>query len=244
MKLPQTLILFGILVVAVVGSAYAWWQSSQTPTTGESAEEGSIIPPVFYTEPEMAIKAEGRIPQPLYWYVEGDLAYVTDPEVGISFQYPSSWGRLTTEDENGLCQTFTNEEPCNQRIYVFADLKYAGIFLVAETRGHQEAPIGRGGFWGDSAGAITPEYLTSCLWDETCTTIVNKNGVKIGKFSTVYAPYDEPDKTVDDFYIVHSSRSPYYGLMFSVERIKDTNASIGRDFENTVIQSLTVSSAP
>lgn len=164
-----------------------------------------------------------------------------DPVTGISFSYPPRWGAVSIGDERGACGADYKEDPCNFRYYSFKELQAAGIFLVAETKGHAENPVGRGAFWGDNAGSIDEDYQEKCGMNTHCTLIENSQGLVLAKYTAMIFDYGEglPDGKA---YEVYSSQGPYYGILLSPLRIKGEGTEIEKTFEETVVHTLKLSS--
>ena len=156
-----------------------------------------------------------------------------DDDLGISFKYPASWGEVTINNEKGTCLQNYTADDCNFRTLLFKDTSNDALFLTAETKGHQSNPVGRGGFWGDIAGDVGPEYLAECEEATNCSLYRNKKGL-------VFAVY-EADPPPEEMgyrpkrYVVYNPDSQYYGLVLSSIRMSSYTPDVDRIFQETVI---------
>ncbi len=163
-----------------------------------------------------------------------------DEVLGISFEYPSKWGKLTVLDERGKCSEDYLVDSCNQRLLIFEELNTNGeIFLATETLGHKNNPIGRGGFWGDKAGLITSDYLNLCKMQDECQKLITDNSVVFAKYTHHIFDWNDTEegaKTIDDEYHLYRSDHEYYGYVLSPIRIKSAGSEIESEFEKTIIK--------
>jgi hypothetical protein len=158
-----------------------------------------------------------------------------DETLGLTFDYPSDWGEVTVNDEKGRCSQDYALDDCNFRTLIFKDISSQAIFLSAETKGHQDNPIGRGAFWGDVAGSITSDYLSSCEQRNNCSIVKNSNDVSF----IVYEANPPPEEMgyQPERYYVHNPDNQYYGLVLSSHRINSQSPENNRMFKEIVIDS-------
>lgn len=146
-----------------------------------------------------------------------------------------SGGDITTDDEGGKCATNYSADDCNFRSLFFKEIYSHAIFLTAETRGHHDNPIGRGGFWGDLAGLVTADYLTDCEQNQKCKIVQNKNGVSFAVYEADPPPEEmgyQPER-----YYVYNPNNQYYGVVLSSNRLDTHSPENNRLFKETVIES-------
>jgi len=158
-----------------------------------------------------------------------------DETLGLTFDYPSDWGEVTVNDERGSCSQDYALDDCNFRSLLFKDISSQAIFLSAETKGHQDNPIGRGAFWGDMAGSITFNYLSLCEQRNNCSIVKNSNGVAFIMYEADPPPEEmgyQPER-----YYVHNPDSQYYGLVLSSHRINSQSPENNRMFKEILINS-------
>lgn len=159
-----------------------------------------------------------------------------DNELGIAFDYPASWGEITTENERGKCSASYSADDCNFRNLLFEEMYSAAIFLSAETKGHHDNPVGRGAFWGDYAGNITSNYLTECRQNQNCSVVENSNGVSLAMYDADPPPEEigyQPER-----YYIYNPNSQYYGLVLSSHRLDGFSPENNRLFKEVIVESL------
>jgi hypothetical protein len=163
----------------------------------------------------------------------------SDQDTGVSFTYPSAWGEVTIQNERGECAE-SLQDPCNMRTYSFEDLVEGGVFLVMETHGHEENPVGRGAFWGDDIGSITETFTEACSNESSCELFTNDEGVVFAKRTMEVFDWnmEEDSEPTDSMYDTYSDAGFYYAVRLSPLHIKNAGESIVKDFESTVVASL------
>lgn len=166
---------------------------------------------------------------------EGKTQTYRDEVLGIMFEYPAAWGEITVGDEKGWCPADYSEDECNFRTLLFKDAYTAGTFLAAETRGHHNNPVGRGGFWGDLAGNISAEYVAECESTERCTIMKNNNGLSFALYAADPPP-EEMGYRPERYYIFNPNNQ-YYGIVLSSHRLDSASSENNRLFKETVIDS-------
>ncbi|MDQ1299714.1 MAG: hypothetical protein QG636_382 [Patescibacteria group bacterium] len=245
-------ILCALLTIILLGaSAYFYFLYSGTlmDFSGENVTENTIA--ISEPETESGLISHNRV-EP---YVpisptavrNGDLTVVTDPEVGIVFEYPADWGPLSVKDERGTCSgQVAKSDPCNQRTYSFDQIA-GGIFMSAQTGLSRNYPVGRGPYWGDSAAKLTSEFIygpyppgSVSLWKSGSTLMISNSGLSIRKLidTNYITSGDEPGRVVT-FYHLSQPERPYQGILLTQERLTDdTNSNIGRLFEEVLVKSL------
>ena len=140
-----------------------------------------------------------------------------DDSLGITFEYPAVWGEITVNDESGNCPSGYVADDCNFRTLLLNDSSTAAIFLSAETKGHKDNPIGRGGFWGDLAGNISSNYLSECGKIQGCRVVTNGNNVTFALYKA-----DPPPKEMGfmpERYYVYNPNGQYYGIVLSSSEV-------------------------
>jgi hypothetical protein len=158
-------------------------------------------------------------------------------EIGIAFEYPASWGDITSEVEKGDCPSDYRADSCQQITLTFSGL--GRIFFAAETLGHENFPVGRGGFWGDGAGEVTPNYLDMCDATQTCKKVSSEHGVLFARYYEPLFDWDTDSELPPSSsrYLLKHKDNEYYGLILSPRRMLDVSEDIEAVFENTVIKS-------
>jgi hypothetical protein len=171
----------------------------------------------------------------------GDTSLLTDKQTNISFSYPTAWGPIEIEEEQGGC-TPTINDPCNLRMYIFSGSKVSGLFLVTETAGHHEDPPGRDGFWGDGAGSITESFASGCTPKNNCELITNEEGTIIEKGKGLWEfGDDEVSAAKKTVYDTFSEKGPYHGFILTASRFSAPGSAEEKQFEEVVIGSLKLS---
>ena len=158
-----------------------------------------------------------------------------DAELGIAFEYPAVWGEVTIDDEAGICLPDYVADDCNFRTLLLENVYLGAIFLSAETKGHSDNPVGRGGFWGDLAGDISSNNLSECDQELGCSTVTNSNSVTFALHEADPPPEEmgyQPER-----YYVYNPDNQYYGLVLSSHRLDSSSPENGRLFKEIVVES-------
>ncbi len=158
-----------------------------------------------------------------------------DSDLGISFDYPASWGEITIDNEPGNCPSGYSADDCNFRTLLVKDVNSAGIFLTAETKGHSDNPIGRGAFWGDPAGNISLTYQAECTNSQGCTLVTNSNDVTFALYEADPPPEEmgyQPER-----YYVYNPNNQYYGIVLSSHRLNSQSSDNSKLFREIVVES-------
>lgn len=173
--------------------------------------------------------------------VKGDIVSVVDTQTGISFTYPSVWGKLQIlEDENDCPVSI--KEPCVNRSYeVFvAGATYPKTIIAVETESYSKYPRGRGGSLSDYAGyALTPvkDWCTEAV---QCELVANTQGTVFAKKKGVLIDMEEPASKRNERigYYVTSDKGPYKGIFLTAADMVDPADSVTKVFESVVVGSL------
>jgi len=95
-------------------------------------------------------------------------------------------------------------------------------------------PIGRGGFWGDVAGEISPSYLSDCEENQECDIVTNDNSVTFAVYKADPPPEEmgyQPER-----YHVYNPNNQYYGVVLSSHRLNSSPEN-QRLFQEVLIKS-------
>lgn len=178
-------------------------------------------------EPEVVLKeSDGRYSVETKTYRDDDL--------GITFEYPATWGEITVDDEAGNCPSGYEADNCNFRTLLLKEVYSAAIILSAETKGHHDNPPGRGGFWGDDAGNISLNYISECEASQDCTVVENSNDVKFALYkadSRIETNY-KPER-----YYVYNPNNQYYGMVLAADSLNSQATENSSLFKEIVIES-------
>lgn len=148
----------------------------------------------------------------------------------LDFTYPTSWGAaiLQEEKENGS-QTGATE-------FVALAFQNPSKIMAAFASGRHS--VERDLFWGDTAKMIqSQDDITKFCETNTSTTrkscevLQNAQGVNYVKYNDLVK---EDSKDYATFYRVFNPQSPYFGIVFSDERLEEAEYP---DLEN-LIQSI------
>jgi len=167
-KRPINLLFPGIIIGAVIGGSGVWAFFSFPGSETQIPNVQDTIPTQSSTVP-----AGWRLYE--------------NKEIGITFEYPDTWGNIRVGKEVGCFEAkqemAASGDPCEQVLLSFGDVR-EGIFLATQTLLHEKYPIGRGAFFGDEyvgSEEILLGYCSGKMGGNPCTTARNSHGVLVTK---------------------------------------------------------------
>lgn len=162
-------------------------------------------------------------------------ALFNDPELGISFTYPVSWGEIALNYEEDYCEN--KDQKC--KFYTFAPSNDpVRIFLVAQTL--NKPLIGRGAFWGDSMNySLKKETTDLCRANDLCTVLTNSHSLNFTKQTNVHSCEEgEGCEGKGDYYQLFHPGSGLVKFSLATYRLTDEDK---KKFEDIVINSFNLS---
>ncbi len=145
-----------------------------------------------------------------------DLTEYSNETLGIYFEYPSYWGKVTNIGTDTHFQ------------FEFSGLNDSdrSHFLSAKSNSWDEnTDGGRGGYWGDNVNEVSEAFCADEQTQNSCW--LNENGVEIYSMVTspeIYCDTDNPSSVKSISYKIPSKKSGLYPtIIFSDSRIANTD---------------------
>lgn len=153
---------------------------------------------------------------------KANLSAFSNPELGISFSYPSNRWTITQETESN-----------NWSKYLIGLLKNWNMFFVFHNGG---TPLARWSFWWDAAQSINNSaYISNFCADKTnCTLHTNNNRIPYVKYYyEAGVMWSDQTKSTLSYYLFNPNSS-FHGIILSNDRIPEVSET---DLD-TIVQSI------
>ncbi len=162
-------------------------------------------------------------------------------ELGIAFEYPSSWGGIYIIQSQGTCSDDYTADDCRIHTLAIGDARHHDIVLATMTTGYHLHPVSRGGFWGDFSGSINEHYAQECVNNSACEIMNSEHNVLFARY---YHPVPEMGDSKTSFeYRTYRPNHQYFGYIISPVRIQSPRLTgevidgIEKTFEETIVRS-------
>ncbi len=157
-------------------------------------------------------------------FVEETVSF-SNAELGLAFDYPATWGEPEIVEEQG--EPGEDGAACvATRAVIFPSLGGDAVLISTASTGDCE-PMGRGGYWGDAAVAITADGFPVSMCEAnsqtptTCTSWESETGLRVWQRSmSNYVPAfaDEALARVNE-YALYNEGHELAGVLISEERL-------------------------
>lgn len=207
-----TIVLTILLTAVIVGGGVYYWQNQEivngfTPKdeTSDEQKEKITTPPL---ETETADKEDDLTSAP----ETSNLKSYESDTLNIAFSYPQDWGNISQEKDG--------------TDHIALSVFEKSIIFLAADNGSES--VGRGAYWGDSAGLIDSQGYINNLCDtkneaQNCEIKTNPTGVKYAKVVEEVFKFGDP--TIETNYYIYNPNSKFRGIILSTERLKSKNIS-------------------
>lgn len=163
-----------------------------------------------------------------------DTELFADEQLGIAFQFPSAWGRITHTEEQGIfCSANESDELVLDGTVNYA-LQFSGVssaatFIVGH---HCGDVLGHDSWFGDTAVLFTSAEAVTvwCQSKDNCDIFTNSHGIRIAHGYTA-------ERKIDEYAIFHPQHN-FSGLIFSNERLIDVNLGRQQEALRSLVDSL------
>lgn len=162
------------------------------------------------------------------------LTTYTDQTLGISFMYPTTWGAISRDQEEGYFDPQATPTLVNGQVQYDGVIHYSLFLPELGPSTFQPGPQflsayrtgdipGRDGYWGDRANLFTSQAAVEewCNTHDTCELFTNAQGVLVAHaFTKEVSVFDDIKHNVDEYAIFHSGHT-FYGIILSDENLSE-----------------------